>query len=213
MIRLTTLIGAIIISFSANASIIEIGDINYDTSSQLEWLDLSVTNGYSYDYIENQLNIGGIYEGWGFATELQIADLIKNFGYTPYTPQADCENNALICDFEDENLDQEGIIKSIVTTLDGRIDGSGYFLSGMYGETFEDFGTYAHEAVLFSDYDTSHTVMTFSGSSPTNLYLGTYNGFFLNKYSEIEVPSPSPFWLFISLLTGLTLLKNKRLTG
>lgn len=39
-----------------------------DTATNLLWLDLTVTNGQSFDYVNSQLGAGGVYSGWRWAT-------------------------------------------------------------------------------------------------------------------------------------------------
>jgi hypothetical protein len=44
-----------------------------DTATNLVWLDLTVTNGQSFDYVNSQLGPGGVYSGWQWATADQNA--------------------------------------------------------------------------------------------------------------------------------------------
>lgn len=44
-----------------------------DTATNLVWLDLTVTNGQSFDYVNSQLGPGGVYSGWQWATSDQNA--------------------------------------------------------------------------------------------------------------------------------------------
>jgi len=38
-----------------------------------EWLDLTESTGLSYDYVSSQLGVGGVYEGWQYATIAQVS--------------------------------------------------------------------------------------------------------------------------------------------
>lgn len=77
----------LVFSTSANAAIISVdwqsaGDnlITQDTASGLEWLDLTVTAGMSYNEVSAQLGTGGAFEGWGYATVAQVEGLWTAFG-------------------------------------------------------------------------------------------------------------------------------------
>jgi hypothetical protein len=48
-------------TFGANTGLL-------DTATQLVWLDLTVTNDQSFDYVNSQLGTGGVYSGWNWAT-------------------------------------------------------------------------------------------------------------------------------------------------
>ena len=62
--------------------------ITLDTDTGLGWLDLTETNGLSYNYVSSQLNMGGNFEGFRFASLLEFQDLFNKFGlpseYTYY---------------------------------------------------------------------------------------------------------------------------------
>ena len=75
------------VPFSASAAIISVdwktsGDnlVTRDTVSGLDWLDLTETNGLSYDYVGGQLTAGGQFAGWHVANGLEVVDLFANFG-------------------------------------------------------------------------------------------------------------------------------------
>ena len=54
--------------------------ITHDTVSELYWLDLTKTNNLSYDYVSRQLDSGGDFEGWRYATNAEVVTLWNNFG-------------------------------------------------------------------------------------------------------------------------------------
>jgi hypothetical protein len=51
--------------------------LTYDTDSGLEWLDVTVTAGMSYNEVALQLGAGGVYEGFTFASDQQVVDLFS----------------------------------------------------------------------------------------------------------------------------------------
>lgn len=75
-------------SFSSYAALIEKDWLNYgdnllviDTNTNLEWLDLSMTDGQTFEEVNSQLNIGNTFEGFRFATEVEIFNLYENAGF------------------------------------------------------------------------------------------------------------------------------------
>lgn len=67
-------------SFCANATLIEKSNFVTDTTSGLDWLDFSETNGRSVSFVESQLGYGGLYGGWRFATMDDVKGLFNSAG-------------------------------------------------------------------------------------------------------------------------------------
>ena len=72
--------------FNVNAVLVSMdwqlsGDdlITHDTVTGLNWLDLTETNGVSYNYVSTQLGSGGKFEGFRYATVEEVIDLWANF--------------------------------------------------------------------------------------------------------------------------------------
>jgi hypothetical protein len=65
---------------SANASIIDLNIITRDTSTGLDWLDLTETNGRSYNDISSKLGAGEEFEGWRYASPAEAIDLWAKLG-------------------------------------------------------------------------------------------------------------------------------------
>jgi len=65
--------------------------ITYDSATGLEWLDITVTAGLSYNDVSMQLGTGGNYEGFTFAGQQQIIDLFSavNLQEIPNAPSAE----------------------------------------------------------------------------------------------------------------------------
>lgn len=51
---------------SANDSFFGDNSLTFDTSTNLAWLDLSITAGISFNQVSSELGIGGIYSGYRF---------------------------------------------------------------------------------------------------------------------------------------------------
>jgi hypothetical protein len=61
------------------------GALTYDSSTNLEWLDLTQTVGQSVPYVDSQLGPGGAYEGFRYATDAEVNQLFDNFGLFSYS--------------------------------------------------------------------------------------------------------------------------------
>ena len=59
---------SIAIPMTANATIIDNGAFTTDDDSGLDWLDMAVTFGQSYDHTASRISVGGSLEDWRFAT-------------------------------------------------------------------------------------------------------------------------------------------------
>ncbi len=57
---------------SKNDPLYGMGSLTVDSSTGLEWLDLSVTDGMSFNEVSGQLGFGGTYSGFRFATPEEI---------------------------------------------------------------------------------------------------------------------------------------------
>jgi hypothetical protein len=55
------------------------GLITHDTDTGLEWLDLTFTANLSYNFVDTQLNVGGLLEGFRYATSAEVFDLLAEW--------------------------------------------------------------------------------------------------------------------------------------
>lgn len=76
-----------VLSTNINAAIVSVdwqsaGDnlITRDSVTGLDWLDLTVTQGKSYNNILSQLEPGQLYEGWRYASRAEVLQLWNNMG-------------------------------------------------------------------------------------------------------------------------------------
>ena len=111
-IKLILAASILLVSGQANAALIDNGILTTDTTSGLDWLDLTETKGLSYDYVYSQLSIDGIYEGWRYATVAETSYLFQQFGFSIGTYS--------------ENPITDGMLASITTMV------------GYLGDTFGD---------------------------------------------------------------------------
>lgn len=66
-------------SFGANTAMT-------DTSTGLDWLNVSITAGMSYNIVSSHLGIGQTFDGWRYATSTEVNTMLTNIGAfsTPY---------------------------------------------------------------------------------------------------------------------------------
>lgn len=50
-----------------------------DNTTQLDWLHLNVTDGYSYDAMQVNLLAGGLFDGWRYATPQELSQFFRNY--------------------------------------------------------------------------------------------------------------------------------------
>ncbi len=70
----------LIITSSVNAALIDNGDFTTDSISQRDWLDLSFTDNMSYEAVMAETGVGGDFEGWTIATNLDVIEFFDNAG-------------------------------------------------------------------------------------------------------------------------------------
>ena len=90
MDKMKSLLIVLVLSFASisNAAIISIDDsvfgadsLTRDTETNLDWLDLTNTNGLSYGYVLSQLNAGGLYDGYRYATLTEVQSLLLKLAF------------------------------------------------------------------------------------------------------------------------------------
>jgi len=90
-INFAIFIGLFLISNVSMAALIEqdlytSGDglITFDESTELEWLDISQTVGWSYNQLVTEFGVGGAFEGWRYAMPDEWRHLIGEAGLVEY---------------------------------------------------------------------------------------------------------------------------------
>jgi hypothetical protein len=66
--------------------LVDLGDNTYDPNTGLQWLDVTLTQGHTHDYVmANLLGVGQTYEGYRYATGAEVSTLFTDAGITnPY---------------------------------------------------------------------------------------------------------------------------------
>lgn len=76
---------SLLLPFSAaNAAIIDNDWYTTDTESGLDWLDVTITDGLTYEYVSTQFGSGGEYEGWRYATAEEFNTLTSHYTGVSY---------------------------------------------------------------------------------------------------------------------------------
>lgn len=102
LLKTAILISSIALSNSVGATILSLNSsfgadtITRDTSTGPDWLDVTETDGLSYNQVTALVGSGETYEGWRYASAAELDQLIVNFGYIAV--QADCDYGVLRCD-------------------------------------------------------------------------------------------------------------------
>lgn len=96
MNKLGVLVLSIFFSASTHSAIVDLVDRTLDTSTNLEWLDLSTTRGLSFNTVNEMISTGGSLEGWRYATLGEIEEFWAEFGVQPGPANSwQTENNGL----------------------------------------------------------------------------------------------------------------------
>lgn len=189
---------------NANAAFIDSGTYLTDTSSGLDWLDVTATSSLSYSYVSGQLGSGGLYEGWHYATSADFNELVSNWigATTPITSLGK------------------------VIQAEGDIDG----LHMALGDLYPSYSDYGYTQGLIADMDSSGNVRTAMIMNDDNsninnddldwtqanyhLYTqtaaGWYFGSFLIRDTAASVPEPGALGLVTLSLAGIGFAVRRR---
>ena len=194
----------VIVSFNADAELISAdwktsGDnlITRDSSSGLDWLNLTESTNLSYNYVSSQFDIGGQFEGWRYAKVTEVVALWLEFNIDL---SASAPTTSLIID---PNV---GIASTFLgNTFEGNSDVYGVEgFTDAEGSQFAStiLGALVDESSVKTEYLT--TIRTHGTLDMTRTFIGSY----LVQVSP--VPIPSAVWLFGSGLLGLIGLARRK---
>jgi len=181
--------------------------ITRDTSASLEWLDLTVTLNRSYNDISSKFGVGQEFEGWRYATSIEIASFFDAFGGDSdyYEIGWSTQNNGLL----DAMSPYWG---DTYCETNGCAPGEGY-VDMVFGELY-DSGV--HWRAVINDIHTISTTTTQDFVDIHSQVLADV-GSFTNTGNALvrnisPVPVPAAVWLFGSGLIGLIgLAKSKKI--
>jgi hypothetical protein len=203
---------ALILSTTTNAAIIStnwltVGDnlITQDTTTGLEWLDLTVTTSRSYDDISSQFGAGQEFEGWRYATATEINGFFDAFGgdnnfYNGWSVQNNGLFDRLSAYWGDTYCEFAGCQTG---------DGYSQFLSDETSHYvgFQYYGTIYD--LYLNNQSASSDFIEFDSRYIANFTTSPAVGSALVKATV--VPIPSAVWLFGSGLLGLLGIARRKM--
>jgi len=199
------------VSATANATFIDSNTYLTDTSTGLDWLDMSYTDGLSYDAVHASTTSGPLSD-WTIATGAQVVTLVTNFiGNTPVSdypgnPTAATDPNGA---FHSANNSVKDLVSLIGATYAGNDHGFtlGY-TSDAAGIDINGTGI-DHLTVQFGWWDVfADEFYGYDRWGYDNTVANDFLGTFLVRNST--VPEPTIIVLMGLGLTGLTIFNRKR---
>ncbi len=73
----------VLVSATAHAILIDMGNYSTDDDTGLKWLEVTETAGLSYNEVTSQFGTGGTYDGWRYATVGEFETMVTGMGGTP----------------------------------------------------------------------------------------------------------------------------------
>ena len=197
--------GLVISSASVNASIIDLNIITRDTSTGLDWLDLTETNGRSYNDISSKFGAGEEFQGWRYASSAEVIDLWSKVGF--FSTVTISDNETTYPNYYNNLVNAVTLLGNTFVEEDpGRWD---YGAVGVTSNRVKDPGLcfgcgWYHERV--GAYHSIKHESTANLLKPDGAWIGDGSrylniGHYLVK--PAAVPIPSAVWLFGSGLIGL----------
>ena len=202
-----SLVAALSVSTITNAAVVSIdwqtaGDslITSDTTSGLNWLDLTETAGLAQTTILASMGGGGAYAGWRYASSAEVVTLFANFGVdlSIGAPTTISTKGGTVTGLGDvvNAIGDTFVLGTVVEGtygVYGLTSDTGSAKSG--GAGFNYMGGHHSTQKLTTTLATSN--LTFVGATSTSDPVGHY------LVQTSVVPVPGAVWLFGSGLIGL----------
>lgn len=171
------------------------GTYTVDLNSGLRWLDMSSTQGMSFNQVSASLVNGGSLQGWRYATASEFRDLFESRGYY-------FSGNPLNTSL----LEGETFFQSLIGLMGATVsNGNANSIFGILGTDYTS-SSYQYMGQIYSFYDSSESFAKIERGpldTATNDAVGSY----LVQQHVSPVPAPSTW---ILMLTGLGLLALSR---
>ncbi len=205
-LKSTTAAIALVLSTSAHAAIIDHGNYTTDTSSGLDWLDLTETIDMTYAEVTAQLGPGGSLQGWRYATVSEVSGFFDAFGGNGHYNDTDWspQNNGLF----DRIAPRWG---DTLCALNGCIPGRGYsefFYDGVHSSPTQSTVGLIYDLASDPssvDQEIVTLVVAASGVTVRNQDRGSA---LVRTVSPVPVPAAA--WLFGTGILGLIGVARRR---
>jgi hypothetical protein len=194
---------------TAHAALIDNGVTTLDTSSSLEWLDLTQTTGFSVAGIL-QGDGGFAADGWAHATGQEMSNLITSFLGSASTPNFDVSGNASSFDIL---ADTDAVELASLLGLTFNTGLAGFFDNGSLSNTSSQLlaciNTLATAICQNPATQSSQAglVKHFFNVTDANQFASPAFGHFLARKADVQVNSPATLTIFVIIFIGLTLRK------
>jgi hypothetical protein len=172
---------------SADDSVFGAGSVTRDDVSGLEWLDLSQTPGLNYTTVSAELGVGGVYEGWRYASVAEVEGFWINAGI-PYTGPNIYSTTAI--------LTLQGLWG--LTWIENTSVNTAYYSYAMTANQPATGAAQVSQLVCFSASGSIYSCGALSVSSPLS-----YATVASALVRPSVVPLPAAVWLFGTALIGL----------
>jgi hypothetical protein len=187
---------------SQAASLIDQGNNTFDPNTGLQWLDVPLTAGLSYDNVlANYISAGGPYVGYRYATGQEVSTLFTDAGLI----------NPQCCSFAQLVPPELALIALLGPTFNS---GGETFTAGLNSDPFPSNPGFHSVGTLFVDVNAvggtfqQAVVADFQGlnDNGTDAFIGS----FLVRSSDQSTPLPAALPLFATALSALGLLGWRR---
>ncbi|OUS04751.1 hypothetical protein A9Q81_05625 [Gammaproteobacteria bacterium 42_54_T18] len=201
---------ALILSFNANATLINNGSYITDTSSGLDWLKLDSTYGKTFNEIIAATTSGSWLEGWEYATSTQWEGMLSNQGISS---NSTCSNGTAYCGLVDGISSSNmlnlitlfGDAQSLPNPIDPYPEAVGMLADINQSNTKQQIALFLYDTTTDQEPGDPDWVYanTFAGSSTGAPYIGSW------LVRATAVPEPSTLVLMILGFGALSLRKKK----
>ena len=189
---------------NAGAAFIDSGTYLTDTTSGLDWLDVTASVNRSYDDVSYQFHVGGDFEGWRYATGDEFNGLVghwtdttvASYGWVGHDVVGPGSIDGLV-DFLGSTLDTYWISYRGKTwdADNGFAEGAGWdFTYGLISDIcgLSNLG-YCRSTAMIRDYDGGQPAwMNYTAAHESGIYQGGASTFFGSYLVRAVVPTVSP---------------------